>query len=128
MKKITPLQYAIFLYELTSQGANITKQINEFLGVLAKNNDLSKIREVINDFEKYEKRQRGAQDVEIISATPLAKDLRTQILSAIGGKIDVKETVNPELLGGAIVTVGDTMIDGSLRRKLKELSKVLIYG
>ncbi len=128
MKKITPFQYAVFLYDITSRGADVAKRVNGFLKILEKNNDLGNIGKIIKEFEKYEKKQKGVQDVEIISAAPLANDLRKQVLDAVGDKNDIKEIVNPDLLGGVIVTVGDTMIDGSLRKKLKELSKALIYG
>lgn len=124
-KKITPLQYAIFLYEITLKRPEIKKQINGFLGILAKNNDLGKIDEIVKEFEKYEKKQKGIKDVEIISAKPIAKDIKTQILEAVGGKTEVKEVLDPDLIGGVVVTIGDMMIDGSLRRKLKELSKIL---
>ncbi|MBI2626383.1 MAG: ATP synthase F1 subunit delta [Candidatus Nealsonbacteria bacterium] len=125
MKKITPLQYAILLYEITLKRSEIKKQINGFLGILAKNNDLGKIDGIIKEFEKYEKKQKGVKDVEIISAKPIAKDIKAKVLEEIEGEADLKETVNPDLLGGIIVTVDDMMTDGSLKRKLKELSEVL---
>lgn len=129
-KKITPFQYAIFLYEVTPQGVDINKRVKGFLGILAKNNDLGKAGEIIKEFEKYEKKIKGIKDVEISSAKPIAKDAKMQILEAIKNKngLELKETVNPDLLGGIIVTIDDMMIDGSLRRKLRELSKILTYG
>lgn len=128
MKKITSRQYAILLYEITFKAPDINKRIKGFLGILAKNNDIGKISEIIKEFEKYEKKQKGIKDVEISSAKPVSKDVKTRILKVIKNQADVKETVNPDLLGGMIVTVDDMMIDGSLRKKLRELSKALTYG
>ena len=83
-KKITPLQYAIFLYEITRKPSETKKMTKDFLEILAKNNDLAKIDEIVNEFEKYEKKQMGITEVELISAKPIAKETKSQILKAIG--------------------------------------------
>ena len=132
IKKITPLQYAIFLYEITLKKGKIEVQklVKDFLGILAKNNDLAKAGEIIKEFEIYERKQKGVREVEIISARPLAQELKKQIVGKLkqGGDIEVRESVNPDLLLGVVLTINDTMIDGSLRNKLRELNKVLSYG
>lgn len=127
MKKITPLQYAIFLYEMTSKAIGVKKKVKDFLEVLAKNNDLGKTDKIISEFEMYEKKQRGIKEVEIISAKLLRAGIKKQIAELIkdGGKSEIKESVNPDLIGGITVTIGDMMIDGSLSRKLRELHSVL---
>lgn len=128
--KITAQQYAILLYEITSGEANIQKKIKSFLGILVKNNDIGKIDDIIKEFEKYDKKQRGIKDVEIISAKPMAKEIKDQITEIFKsqGKIDFKETINPELIAGLVVIFGDMMIDGSLRKKIRDLNKSLLYG
>ena len=125
--KITPFQYAIFLYQITLKTPDVKKKVNDFLGILAKNNDLGKINEIMREFEAYEKKQRGAEDVEIISARPAGQALKRQVFGLLkdGGKPEIKETADPDLIGGLTMIIGDTMIDGSLRRKLRELKKVL---
>ncbi|MDO8559092.1 MAG: ATP synthase F1 subunit delta [bacterium] len=134
IKKIAPLQYAIFLYELTLKavgnlpaGRQVKKKVNDFFEVLVKNNDSGKISEIIREFEAYEKKQRGVEDVEIISARPAGLALKRQVSGLLkdGGKSEIKETVDPDMIGGLTMIIGDTMIDGSLRRKLRELKKVL---
>lgn len=130
--KITPLQYAIFLYEITlgKKEREIGKITKDFFKILVKNNDFNKIKEIVKEFEIYEKKQKGIRDLEIISASPLALAVKKQIVKLMGGSkdLEVKETVNAELIGGLTLIMGDTMIDGSLRRKLKELNKLLSYG
>lgn len=129
-KKITPYQYAIFLYEITREKSEIQKTIKGFIGILAKNNDLGRIDEIIREFEAYEKKQRGIREVELISAKPLSSAVKNQITELVKerGEAEIKETVNPDLLGGITLIIGDMMIDGSLRNKLRELNKLLSYG
>lgn len=126
-KKITPYQYAIFLYEITSGKQDIKKNIKGFIGILAKNNDFGLIDKIIKEFEAYGKKMKGIYDVEVTSAKPLESAAKKQIIGSLKnyGKIEVKETVNPGLIAGLTLTVGDMMVDGSLGRKLAELRRAL---
>jgi F-type H+-transporting ATPase subunit delta len=125
--KITPYQYAIFLYELSSDKGDIKKKIKEFIGVLEKNNDVGKIASIIKEFDAYEKKQRGVRSVEVISAKPINKEVKEAIKKAIKGKgePEIKETVDPDVLGGLILISEDMMIDGTFRKKIRELNKSL---
>jgi F-type H+-transporting ATPase subunit delta len=62
---------------------------------------------------------------EVRSAVPLTDDQRTRLAKALGqatGKdIEVKVVVDPSVLGGIVAQVGDTVIDGSVRRRLDQL-------
>jgi len=126
IQKITPFQYAVLLYELTSDGKEAAKKLKAFFGFLAKNNDLRKIKQIIKEFEIYEKKRKGIREVEIASARPLAKEEKKLLLEAIGdGKMEVIESIDENLLGGMTLTIGDMLIDGSLRKKLRELHRAL---
>ena len=124
--KITPFQYAIFLYEITRKPSEVKKTTKDFLRVLLKNNDLGKIDEIVREFERYEKKQMGITEVELISAKPVAPTVKKQISELIkDGKPEIKESLDPDLIEGMILIVGDMMVDGSIRRKLEELRKAL---
>jgi F-type H+-transporting ATPase subunit delta len=62
---------------------------------------------------------------EVRSAVPLTDDQRTRLAKALGqatGKdVEVKVVVDPSVLGGIVAKVGDTVIDGSVRRRLDQL-------
>jgi F-type H+-transporting ATPase subunit delta len=62
---------------------------------------------------------------EVRSAVPLSDDQRARLVKALGkatGKdIAVKVVVDPSVLGGIVAQVGDTVIDGSVRRRLDQL-------
>jgi F-type H+-transporting ATPase subunit delta len=62
---------------------------------------------------------------EVRSAVPLDDDQRTRMAEALGratGKsVEVKVVIDPEVLGGVVAQVGDTVIDGSVRARLDEL-------
>lgn len=64
---------------------------------------------------------------EVRSAYELDADQRARLAAALGaatGKdVEVKVTVDPTLVGGLVATVGDTVIDGSLARRLSDLQQ-----
>jgi len=84
-------------------------------------------------YERYKARldaQLKRQDVFVTSAVPLDEVQRSEIrenLSAMLGKQAVLvERVDPSLLGGLIIKVGDRQYDGSLRRRVARLREILV--
>ena len=66
---------------------------------------------------------------EVRSAIPLSEDQRSRLADALGratGKqVEVKVIVDPSIRGGIVAQVGDTVIDGSVRRRLEQLKNSL---
>jgi F-type H+-transporting ATPase subunit delta len=64
---------------------------------------------------------------EVRSAIDLTDDQRTRLAAAIesatGKQVEVKVVVDPTILGGIVTTVGDTVLDGSVRTRLERLKQ-----
>jgi len=62
---------------------------------------------------------------EVRTATPLDADQQRRLAEALGRatgcNVEVKVVIDPEVLGGVVAQVGDTVIDGSVRARLDEL-------
>lgn len=71
----------------------------------------------------------GRADAIVTSATPLSEVEKNKLAvkygALLGKTVRVTNTVNPELLGGLTVRIGDTLYDGSLKGKLDRLDKAL---
>jgi F-type H+-transporting ATPase subunit delta len=69
---------------------------------------------------------------EVVTAVPLDDDLRASVRADLeritGMRIMLRERVDPTILGGAIARVGDTLLDGSVRRKLTLLRQQMERG
>lgn len=67
----------------------------------------------------------GRVAAEVVSAKPLDPSQLTQITATLeklsGKKVSVSSRQDPELLGGVVAKVGDTVYDGSLRTQLRNL-------
>lgn len=86
-------------------------------------------------FQAFERRYndyKGIAVAQVTTAIPLDDTLRAQIAAQLGrltGKsIQLQERVDPAILGGAIARVGDTLIDGSLRRRFELLRQQIAAG
>ena len=64
---------------------------------------------------------------EVRSAVELTDDQRSRLADAIkkatGKTVEVKVVVDPSVLGGLVTTVGDTVIDGSVRTRLEQMKQ-----
>ena len=62
---------------------------------------------------------------EVRSAVPLTDDQKTRLAEALnkatGKSVEVKVVVDPDVLGGIVAQVGDTVIDGTVRTRLEQL-------
>jgi F-type H+-transporting ATPase subunit delta len=66
---------------------------------------------------------------EIRSAIPLDKETLDRLTAALskatGKKLEVKYIVDPQLIGGVVARIGDTVIDGSVAHKLAAIRQAL---
>ncbi len=62
---------------------------------------------------------------EVRVAAPISEEQRTRLAEALtrskGRPVDVKVIVDPAVIGGVVTTIGDEVIDGSVRRRLEQL-------
>ena len=66
---------------------------------------------------------------EVRTAVPLTKDQETRLAAALanatGKQVNLKVVVDPSVLGGLVATIGDTVIDGSVRTRIDQLKSRL---
>jgi F-type H+-transporting ATPase subunit delta len=104
---------------------NHTKITRNFLLVIAQHGRSPMLDQIVDAFTDYSNKKANIAVVEVQSARSLEEDERTKLRALLQNKLNKKinldERVNPELMGGLIVTHEDTMWDGSLRHKLDEI-------
>lgn len=107
---------------LDVQGANLVK-------LLADNKRLAVLPELVRLFEDMKARQEGVLEAHVTSAF----ELTGAQLSGLVGKLEQKfarkvtatQSVDPALIGGVIIAVGDEVMDASVRGKLSEMAATL---
>jgi F-type H+-transporting ATPase subunit delta len=95
------------------------------LKVIGKHNRLDCLKAVAIAARQLFNDARGRVAVQVRTAQPLSADLQKSISSKLkerlGKEIDLQLQVRPEILGGIVVRVGDTLFDGSLVTKLEKM-------
>ena len=102
-----------------------SKIIRNFLFVIADHRRTQLIPEIVATFQQVLRQRQGVAEAEVASAVELTaaqkKDLAATLARVTGKKIEPKYSLDPALLGGAVVRIGDTIYDGSLRSRLNEM-------
>ena len=87
---------------------------------------------VAQEFRRLNRLREGITQATITSAAPLTEAevaaLTAQLTGMTGGRVEVSLSVDPELLGGVQVRLGDRLIDGSVRGRLERLRTRLASG
>jgi F-type H+-transporting ATPase subunit delta len=103
--------------------------IRNFLFVIVDNQRTHLLPEIAASFEQVLRQRQGVAEAAVSSAAPLTDKQKAALLrnleSVTGKKIQANYSLNPDLLGGAVVRVGDTIYDGSIRNQLNRLRERL---
>jgi len=101
------------------------KVFADFLQVLLKRNRMWLLPRASDAYGRILDRKLGRVPVTVVTAAPVSEaDLegwRVRIRASIGKEPVLSHEVRPALIGGAVLRVGDTVADGSVRRRLSEL-------
>lgn len=106
--------------------SKLDQGLTNFLKLLANNHRLMVLPEIAKQFVAMKNQSEGAAEAIITSAFPLEgsalKDLLASLKNRFGGK-DLRPTVivDPELIGGVRVQVGDEVLDSSIKTRLVQM-------
>ena len=102
-----------------------SKIIRNFLFVIADHRRTHLLPDITATFQQVIRQRQGVAEAEIASAVELSaaqkKEMKETLGRLIGKKVETKYSLDPNLLGGAVVRIGDTIYDGSLRGRLNEM-------
>jgi F-type H+-transporting ATPase subunit delta len=111
-------------------GGNASPLLVNVLKVLVKHGRLGLVRDVIAAAHKIWETRSGRQRVELETANELTPELQGELLASLervlGFDPIVSARVNPDLIAGFVIRVGDTVFDGSVRTRLEAMRKGMI--
>ncbi len=100
----------------------VSPGVRNFLYVLLREHHLHLLDEIVFELERMIRRGPEVRVARVISAVPLTDEEKQQVqerlIKRFGGDLEFEFRVDPQILGGLIVKVGDEVIDGSLAGKL----------
>jgi len=111
-------------------GGRVERLLLNFLKVVSRRGRLDCLRAIHRQARLQYDRLRGRVHVELTTATELdaqkAGQLAQRLGDALGAEPIVSRQVDPGLIGGAVVRVGDTVYDGSLASQLQLVRQQMI--
>ncbi|XP_015584664.1 ATP synthase subunit O, mitochondrial [Cephus cinctus] len=111
--------------------ANLNPATTNLLALLAENGRLGKINQVINAFKVIMAANRGEVVCEVITAKPLDADSKSKLEGALKSFLSKGQTlllttkVDPSIIGGMVVSIGDKYVDMSISSKVKKYSELI---
>jgi F-type H+-transporting ATPase subunit delta len=106
-----------------------TKIVRNFLFVIADHNRMHIFPEIVDSFVEVVRERQGIAEAEISSAIELSAAQKAEFAFTLermtGQRIEAKYSLDPSLLGGAVVRIGDAIYDGSVRNRLNEMRSKL---
>lgn len=100
------------------------------LQILNRNDRLGLIRAISARYRAFYREAQGRLKAEIQTASPLSAEHQSRLRDAIkrrtGKDVEFELKVDPELIGGMVLQIGDKKVDASTSRKLRKLSEALM--
>jgi F-type H+-transporting ATPase subunit delta len=110
-------------------GDGLTEEGRNLLRLLVVNDRLVALPAIAELFEDLRAEVENTLEAEVVSAFEMdnkqIKRLAALLEDKLGRTVELTASVNPDLIGGVIIRAGDTVIDASLRGRLKGLSSQL---
>ena len=104
-----------------------------FFALMVKKNGIRHLDRVLGEAKKLLNKKHGVVSVTIESAFPADENTEARIREEIkkqtgAGRVDLARQINPDLIGGYRLRIGDEIIDSSVRSQLRELLAALQSG
>lgn len=105
----------------------ISQEIYNFIQLLIDKRRIFYIKAIINQFNDLVNDREKILEIEVVSAIELEEDMKDRLKDKLEKgmeyEIILNNTVDPEILGGLVLKIGDKIIDGSIQHELNTISE-----
>jgi F-type H+-transporting ATPase subunit delta len=127
---------AIPLDERVEAGQQIFKSLSDpvrnLVVLLLRRGRIEQLPRVAREFGRLDDQRKGVTHAAATSAAPLGADevkaVTARLEEIVGGRVELTTDVDPQILGGLVVRIGDQLIDGSVLGRLARLRNQLASG
>ncbi len=128
---IPALQKVAILDKMNAR-LGLQKELRNLIAVLINNNRIAHVADVAAEWRRIEQAAQGIRPAEIVTARALDQAERDALVRDVarlaGAKIDASFKLDKSILGGAVVRIGSTVYDGSVKGRLDRLREQLATG
>jgi F-type H+-transporting ATPase subunit delta len=120
----------VSILDKLNQKLGLQKELRNLLAVLIDNGRIGGVAEVAKAYRQILQEQSGIRQAEVVTARPLSGDEQSALLIEVaklaGAKVDASFKLDSSVLGGAVVRIGSTVYDGSVKGRLERLKETLL--
>jgi F-type H+-transporting ATPase subunit delta len=125
-----PAGKRVFILDVVNRRIGCAALVRNFLAVLIKHERLGTLSEILEEYRLEMNRRMSISDAEVVTARPLGDEerasLEKQVAELAGTRVSATFRQDKSVIGGAIVRIGSTIYDGSVRGRLERLKEQLI--
>jgi F-type H+-transporting ATPase subunit delta len=125
-----PTEQKLKVLDAIASRIGMFPQVRNFIAVVMDHQRLEELTEILTEYHAIADDQAKLTEAEITSAHPLndqdRTELEAQVAKLAGGRIRATYHQDATLLGGAVVRIGSTIYDGSIRGQLQQLKQKLV--
>ena len=118
------------LMEAVSRAMTLSAPVTKMMVLLAQSGKLNLLPELAASYRQRLLAHQNIVRAEVKSAVPLSPEktraLEESLSTVTGKKVELSVSVDPELLGGVVATIGSTVYDGSVRTQLQRMRQELV--
>ncbi len=108
----------------------LSPMVLNFLRLLLDKQRVSSLEEIVRQYENFANEAQGILVADVTTARAMSEALGDRLIAKLGEltgkKIKLRKHLDEKLLGGAVVRMGDTLVDGSLKSRMKALEAQLL--
>ncbi len=124
-----PMPQKLKVLDALAARMGMAREVRNFVAVIVSHQRLEDLNEILREYAVLADQQAGMAEAEIVTARPLndgdRAELEEQVAKLAGARVRTTYSLDPSLLGGAVVKIGSTVHDGSLRAQLEQLKQTL---
>ena len=113
-------------------GKVVSRPVLNLVGLMLRRGRIYELPRLAAEFRRLDNARQGITIATATSAAVLSPDevraLTQRMEQLTGGRVELDLQIDPSLLGGLVVRVGDRLIDGSVRGRLERLRNQLVSG
>ncbi|MGH9605043.1 MAG: ATP synthase F1 subunit delta [Terracidiphilus sp.] len=127
-----PAAQKVTFLDTLNKELQLLKELRNLLAVLIQNGRIAHVKEVVKSYRQLLQQQLGIHLAEIVTARELSPNERQTMIDGVAtlaaGRIEPSFKIDKSILGGAVVRIGSTVYDGSVRGRLERLKEQLVAG
>lgn len=115
-----------------ASSAGVSGPVARFLDILVASRSIRNIEDITDAYTRFEDELAGRLKATVESPSALdaalVEEIRAKIRAATGKDVDLTHRTRPELIGGLVVRIDNTILDGSLKTQLERMKEKILEG